>query len=402
MKRSLLALVFQSLHARAAPVLWHTDCVRSPVELRDLLATRVLAPTTDATTLPASRSPAPGLELKVRKVGETILGINHDSEDPVEIELTPESVKRYKIEIAALTARLRQTTGLRGGISTRFDDGLLNLGERPDSEVAVRVYLAAPITSGEDLLARCRRLHALHPTRRIDVLTFCPVALDVSLEEEFERRLGFSLHSLRDAEGNPAWAPVWPGQSAPTAPLDTADYVFRRLGADWQIVFAGHPVTVNPKLDGLLYLRYLVANPDEPISVEELMATVNPHPDQVGRDGRITVLASAKDDLADEKMVKNLKHRRSQIRALLPKTPVERRGSLINEAASIEKNLRASMSALRKSGKEGESKRASVAQAIRRAIGEMPSAMREHFKPPRLRLGYKPCYHTDNHIDWLT
>ena len=191
MKRSLLALVFQSLHARAAPVLWHTDCVRSPVELRDLLATRVLAPTTDATTLPASRSPAPGLELKVRKVGETILGINHDSEDPVEIELTPESVKRYKIEIAALTARLRQTTGLRGGISTRFDDGLLNLGERPDSEVAVRVYLAAPITSGEDLLARCRRLHALHPTRRIDVLTFCPVALDVSLEEEFERRLGF-------------------------------------------------------------------------------------------------------------------------------------------------------------------------------------------------------------------
>lgn len=402
MKRSLLAMVFQSLHARVAPVLWHTDCVRSPVDLRDLLATRVLAPTTEATTLPASRSPAPGLELKVLKVGGTILGINHDNEDPVEIELTPESVKRYKIEIAALTARLRQATGLRGGISTKFDDGLLNLGERPDPEGLIRVYLAAPVASGEDLLARCRRLHALHPKRRVAVLTFCPVALDVSLEEEFERRLGFSLHSLRDEEGNPTWSPVWAGQSAPTAPLDTSDYVFRRVGRDWQIIFAGNPVTVNPKLNGLLYLRYLVANPDEPISVEELMATVNPHPEQVGRDGRITVLASAKNDLPDDKMVENLKSRRNEIRALLGTTPLEKRGALVKEAAEIEKILKAYENALRKSGKEGESKRASVAQAIRRAIKEMPSAVRDHFKPPRLELGYKPCYHTNNQIDWLT
>jgi len=402
-KRSLLALVFQSLHARVAPVLWHTDCVRSPVDLRDLLATRVLAPTTEATTLPASRSPAPGLELKVRKVGGTILGINHDNEDPVEIELTPESVKRYKIEIAALTARLRQATGLRGGISTKFDDGLLNLGERPDPEGLIRVYLAAPVASGEDLLARCRRLHALHPKRRVAVLTFCPVALDVSLEEEFERRLGFSLHSLRDEEGNPTWSPVWAGQSVTAEPLHAADYVFRPVPKGWEIIFAGRTVPVDPKLIGLRYLHYLISHPRNPVSVEELIATLNPHPDQVGLKGEIQIIPSDASDLApDPKTLRAVRARQEKIKAAIDAAPPAKRRALIREFEENDKYLRANKSSPKKSGKDGEAKRVSFRNAVLRVLKSCPAAMRTHFTEPRLFLGYQPCYVPDKEIDWLT
>ena len=83
---------------------------------------------------------------------------------------------------------------------------MLNLGDWASPDGPTRLYLAAPIPNPEALLARCRRLHALHLQRKVAVLTFSPVTLEVSLEEEFERRLGFSLRLTPGHEdaANPA------------------------------------------------------------------------------------------------------------------------------------------------------------------------------------------------------
>ncbi len=403
MSRSLLSLVFQSLHSHTAPVLWHVDCARHPAELNDLLASRVLVPATDATTLPASRVPAQGLELKVRTVGGKLFGVNHDQDDPVEVDLKPETVKRYKIDIPGVVAQLRKATGVRGGISTRFDDGLLNLGERPDPTDPIRVYLAAPVASGEQLLARCRRLHSLHPSRRIAVLTFCPVALDVTLEEEFERRLGFSLQCLRDASDAPAWSPIWPGQTTPGAPLEAADYVFRPVSKGWEIIFAGRTVSIDPSLIGLRYLHYLIAHPRNPVSVEELIATLNPHPDQVGEKGEILIIPSDAGNFGpDPKTLRALRARQEEIKTAIESTSPAKRRALIRDFEKNDKYLRANKSTLKKSGKDGESKRVSFQRAVQRVLKNCPAAMRAHFAEPRLMLGYQPCYIPDSQIDWLT
>lgn len=403
MSDSLLSFVFGSLHTQVVPVLWHTHCARYPEEMRSLLAQRILIPTTPATRLPANHLSGEEHPLEIKRIGESWIGVFADVDDVHEVEVTEDDVSRYKIDIGAIAARLRREIGIRDGVSTRFDDGLLNLGDWASPDGPTRLYLAAPIPSPDALLVRCRRLHVLHPRRRIAVLTFRPVTLDVLLEEEFERRLGFSIHCLRDAHGRAAWSPTWARTPATTEPLPAADYVFRHIGSGWEVVFAGRTVPLDPSLVGLRYLHYLLTHPGSPTPVEELIATANPHPDQVGRRGEITALASNPDDLgADAATLRQVRARQKALKAKIAATPVTKRARLIGEFQKNDAYLRANKNGSKKTSKAGNSKRVSVTNAIKRVLRDCPPQLREHFAPPHLTLGYQPCYVPDKEIDWLT
>ena len=403
MTASLLSLVFDSLHRQASPVLWHTHCARYPEELERLLAQRILVPTTPATRLQANHIPGEEHPLEVKRVGEVWIGTFADDDDVHEVEVAEDYLLRYRIDVGAVATQLRREIGLRDGVSLRFDDGLLNLGDWASPDGPTRVYLAAPIPNPDALLARCRRLHALHPQRKIAVLTFAPVALEVSLEEEFERRLGFSLHCLRDTQGRAAWCPAWTRAPATTEPLPAADYVFRPVGDGWEVVFAGRSVSIDPSLVGLRYLHYLLTHPSSPTPAEELIATTNPHPDQVGRRGEITALASNPDDIgADAATLRRVRARQKELKAKIDTLPLSKRARLIAEFQENDAYLRANKSGPKKTSKAGNSKRVSVRNAITRVLRECPPKMRQHFTAPRLSLGYQPCYMPDDEIDWLT
>ena len=404
MTDSLLGAVFQRLHAHPGPVLWHFDCAQFPDELSALLTSHVLTPTTDAEIVPVSRMPSLGFDLEVCHLSDgSIVGIGRDDESPVEVDLSSDKIRRYAVDLAAVVRELRAASGLRGGVATRFDDGLLPLGERPASGGAIRVYLAAPVANGEDLLVRCRRLNALHPDRRVTILTFCPVALDVKLEEEFGGRLDFQLLPLRDAEDRPSWSPIWPGETQPSAPLVEHDYVFRPFEKSWEIVFAGRPVPVTQKLIGYRYLHYLISRPGEPVAVEVLLAEISPHPDQISSRGKVTVLPSATNDTGPSAAV--LKRVRASIaerEKLLTTAAPAQRAAIVNELNLGRAYLLKHDKSGHRSGAAGQSKRVGVASAISRALESFPLPMRQFFEKPRLSLGYTLMYLPSNGVDWVT
>lgn len=405
MKPSLLDLIFRSLHAQPDPVLWHEDCAPFPDELPELLARNIITETAPARRIPSVRKPHVGVDLEVRTLADgRIIGIGRDPESPTEIELTVDDVRRYAISLPAVLTALRTASGLRGGVASRFDDGLLPLGERPDPAGPVRVYLAAPVASGEDLLARCRRLHALHPKRRVAVLTFCAVAMDVTLEEELAGRLSFTLHALRDARDRPAWAPVWPDDSDGESPSADADYVFRKRGAAWEIVFAGRLITL-PKgnLLGLAYLHHAIAHAGEAIPVETLIAECSPHPDQISETGHVTALVSNPDNShPDAATLRRVKQHRDQLSDKIAAASDRTKPSLIRERAELDAYLRLHDRGRSSSNKAGTSKRVGVSRAIKLAVRSFPSAMQDHFNKPSLSLGYKVIYMRSRGVDWAT
>lgn len=405
MKSSLLDLIFRSLHAHPDPVLWHEDCAPFSDELADYLARNILIEAAPARRLPAARKPQVGVDLDVRTLSDgRIIGIGRDAESPTEIVLTADDIRRYAISIPAVATALRDASGLRGGVASRFDDGLLPLGERPDPAGPVRVYLAAPVASGDDLLARCRRLHALHPKRRVAILTFCAVAMDVTLEEEFDGRLSFTLHTLRDVRDRPAWAPVWPADTDGESTRTEADYVFRKRGAAWEIVFAGRLVTLpKPGLIGLAYLHYAISHAGDAIPVETLIAECSPHPDQISPTGHVTALLSGADDVRPSAAnLRQIKARRQQLAGEVDTASTGEQLAIRRQLQQIDAYLREHDRARRSTDKSAVAKRVSVARAIALALKSFPPALQRHFAKPSLSLGFKISYLRTPGVDWVT
>ncbi|AKC83349.1 hypothetical protein IMCC26134_12210 [Verrucomicrobia bacterium IMCC26134] len=400
---TLLDLIFQKLHAQAAPLLWHRDCVAYPAEFKALLASGLLQPAPDATDLPAGHLPGVHVPLQVRWVRSAPLGIANHDEEPDEHPLSPEAIARFRIDLPVLARRLRSALGTTGGVSERFDDGLLRLGDHATLPGRPSFYLAAPVTDPEAFVARCRRLHHLHPSRAVIVLTFGNVSLDVSLQEEFDRDLRFQHHVLIDTHGRATWTPPELQTALTPAPEPDASHVFRPDGAGWQIVWAGRPVAVSPTLIGLRYLHYLLTHPRDPVAVETLIAEANPHPDQVGERGAVHAIASAPDDSApDAAAFAALRARRSQIKTELPQAKSRARERLREEFDQIERYLKKHGGNSRPVGKAATAKRVAVANAINRALAQCPPPMRKHFAPPRLNLGHQVAYFPDESVDWET
>lgn len=107
---------------------------------------------------PESIVDARGVELTIRRSGESIFGIDESEEVPAIHPLEPADVVHYSVSVSALLKKLRQANSIKGNGRNKAN-GLYYLGNKslPDTGDC-RVYLAIGCGSSETMEAR---LHAL-------------------------------------------------------------------------------------------------------------------------------------------------------------------------------------------------------------------------------------------------
>lgn len=107
---------------------------------------------------PESIVDARGVELTIRRSGESIFGIDESEEVPAIHPLGAADVVHYSVSVYALLKKLRQANSIKGGGSNETS-GLYYIGNKSSAETGdCRVYLALGCSSPETMEAR---LHAL-------------------------------------------------------------------------------------------------------------------------------------------------------------------------------------------------------------------------------------------------
>ncbi|MCC6394010.1 MAG: hypothetical protein IT167_25660 [Bryobacterales bacterium] len=271
MADTLLRMILRLLHAVESPVIGAAEAAAYPEEELDaLVSAGILFQTGRATEIPRPARYGPGGALAVRETARGLYGVAEDEDDfTTPVPLTPEDVRQYGVSAARLAAAVRRENDIAGS-GFQIDGGIVPLGvKRLDGVGAVTVYLSLPNADESALLARCHRLKSGTSNGRTTVIM--PACLPLS--PEAHRILdGIQMLDLSAADGlRLDWQAAFP---AAQAQGKEPNYLFRKQGQGWRLVFEGREIIVQDA-KGMDYIAELLRHAGSPVLAAELFAGVS-------------------------------------------------------------------------------------------------------------------------------
>ncbi|MCZ2150860.1 MAG: hypothetical protein LC126_24200 [Bryobacterales bacterium] len=271
MADTLLQMILRLLHLVESPVIGAAEAAAYPEEELDtLVSAGILFETGRATEIPRPARYGPGGGLAVRETARGLYGVAEDEDDfTTPVPLTPEDVRQYGVSAARLAAAVRRENDIAGS-GFQIDGGIVPLGvKRLDGVGAVTVYLSLPNADESALLARCHRLKSGASSGRTAVIM--PRCLPLS--PEAQRILdGIQMLDLSAADGlRLDWQAAFPAaQALGKGP----NYLFRKQGQGWRLVFEGREIIVQDA-KGMDYIAELLRHAGSPVLAAELFVGVS-------------------------------------------------------------------------------------------------------------------------------
>jgi hypothetical protein len=184
----------------------------------------------------------------------------------------------------------------------------------------------------------------------------------MELQEAIERILMGQPLPDKDLEG-PISSRKRPTRSAEGG-MESAEYVFRWTGRDWEVVFGGGKLFHLPSALGSRYLNYLLHEPNEPIEAFALEVAVQPEKGEARSRNSIESESDPQAKREYREALRRLQAERQDAQAAGDPEELER---LESEVAALESALKASSAT-----DTGERARDNVRKAI--------AAVRAHLK----------------------
>jgi hypothetical protein len=274
-------------------------------QLLELIDAGILRETSRATEIARPLRYGAGGSLIVRETARGLFGVAADDDYHDPLPLTEEDVRQYSISATGLVKEIRRRNEITGS-DIRIDDGLILVGTKQVPGVArFPVYLSLPNIEQATLLERSMR------ARRgiADTLAVVIVPEEVCITAEFQRTLdesGVQVVSLSAADALEElaidWSAIWP--SLPGSPAEKEQYVFRKKGQSWELIFDGRATLVRES-KGLLYVAELMRAPGREVFVAELFAAAN---------GLAHVPVGASGETLDEKARRDYRQRAEDLK----------------------------------------------------------------------------------------
>lgn len=364
----------------------------------------LLRPTGKSATSYPNPNPR-GLHLKIVHHSDgSIVAVCREGED-ARMELRQEDIALHECPIDRIAAHIARALGVNTAYS-KISSRIHRVGQwgaQPGRDFAVNLFLSASAPDlaadlGKQILSLSQPFIALTPTR-----TFWPSSelmkdhdsLIVPLDEVITDgwcasdawagyRETFISHALPDA-------------LVPAPP----PYEFRKENSGWIIRFGGRPVTAG-NLKGLVYIHYLLENPDRDIPVVEMLANImgDERVRAVGNSGPVIDEASFQQY---RKVLQDLQEEMDEARHLKDNAQVERIRKEMNTLATTVLKSRGLGGRKRNLADDVDKIRSATTLAIRRAIEKIQknsSPCGEHLND-RIDTGATMRYRPERAINWV-